>query len=151
MECDSAYMVMEGASRPGFLQGVMTVVLKLLNIVRPHRAYFGEKDFQQLKVVREMVQDLFLPTEIVPCPTVREESGLAESSRNALLSPADRTKAASLFRLLTAAANPSEARATLEAEGFAVDYVEEHWDRRFAAAFLGNVRLIDNIPLFGRD
>jgi len=151
VECDSAYMVMEGASRPGFLQGVVTVVLKLLNIVRPHRAYFGEKDFQQLKVVREMVQDLFLPTEIVPCPTVREESGLAESSRNALLSPADRTKAASLFGVLTAAANPSEARTALEAEGFAVDYVEEHWDRRFAATFLGNVRLIDNIPLVGRD
>jgi pantoate--beta-alanine ligase len=151
MECDSAYMVMEGASRPGFLQGVMTIVLKLLNIVRPHRAYFGEKDFQQLKVVWEMVEDLFLPTEIVPCPTVREESGLAESSRNALLSPGDRAKAASLFRVLTAAAKPSEARAALEAEGFAVDYVEEHWDRRFAAAFLGNARLIDNIPLFGRD
>ena len=147
VECDSSYMVMEGASRPGFLQGVMTVVLKLLNIVRPHRTYFGEKDFQQLKVVREMVEDLFLSTEIVPCPTVREESGLAESSRNALLSPADRTRAASLFRVLTTAASPSEARAALESEGFAVDYVEERWGRRFAAASLGRVRLIDNIPL----
>ena len=147
VECDRSYIVMEGASRPGFLQGVMTVVLKLLNIVRPHRAYFGEKDFQQLKVVREMVEDLFIPTEIVPCPTVREESGLAESSRNALLSPGDRTKAASLFRVLTTAVSPSEARAALEAEGFAVDYVEEHWGRRFAAASLGHVRLIDNIAL----
>ncbi|HLH42348.1 MAG TPA: pantoate--beta-alanine ligase [Bryobacteraceae bacterium] len=151
MECDDSYKIMEGASRPGFLQGVMTVVLKLLNIVRPHRAYFGEKDFQQLKVVREMAQDLFLPTEILACPTVREESGLAESSRNALLSAGDRKKAASLFRLLSAAATPSEARAALEAEGFAVDYVEEHWGRRFAAASLGRIRLIDNIPFAGQD
>src|SRR5215469_4218580 len=149
MECDSACTVMEGAARPGFLQGVMTVVLKLLNVVRPHRAYFGEKDFQQLKVVREMAQDLFLPTEIVPCSTVREESGLAESSRNALLSPGDRKKAASLFRILTSAADPIQARSALETEGFAVDYVEEHWGRRFAAASLGRVRLIDNVPLPG--
>ncbi len=143
--------IMEAAFRPGFLSGVMTVVLKLLNIVRADRAYFGEKDFQQLRTIQEMVRDFFIPTEIIPCPTVREPSGLAESSRNALLSPCSREKAASLFRVLTSAADVSEARATLEAGGFQVDYVEERWGRRFAAAFLDGVRLIDNVPVPERD
>ena len=139
--------LMEGAHRPGFLPGVMTVVLKLLNLIRPVRAYFGEKDYQQLKIVTDMVTDFFIPTEIIACPTVRDDSGLAESSRNMLLSAAARHKAASLFRALTTAANPSEAKVILESEGFAVDYIEEHWGRRFAAAFLEGVRLIDNVPL----
>src|SRR6266481_8441302 len=68
-------LVLEGAHRPGFLQGVMTVVLKLLNLVRADRAYFGEKDYQQLKVVTEMAQEFFIPTRIIACPTLREESG----------------------------------------------------------------------------
>ena len=93
----------------------MTVVLKLLNLVRADCAYFGEKDYQQLKIVTEMTQEFFLPTQIVPCPTVRERSGLAMSSRNMLLSPETRDKAASLFRALTTAANPTEAREILEA------------------------------------
>ena len=139
--------VMEAVHRPGFLEGVMTVVLKLLNLIRPGRAYFGEKDFQQLKTVREMAEDFFVPTEIVACPTVRGSSGLAESSRNALLSNAARQKAAVLFRALTTAPSPQEARTMIEQQGFAVDYVEEHWGRRFAAAFLDGVRLIDNVPL----
>jgi pantoate--beta-alanine ligase len=147
MECDSRLQMMEGLYRPGFLQGVMTVVLKLLNIVRADRAYFGEKDYQQLMVITDMVRDFFIPTEIIPCATVRGESGLAESSRNALLPWDSAQKAASLFRVLTSAANPAEARSTLETEGFAVDYVEEHWGRRFAAASLDGVRLIDNVPL----
>jgi pantoate--beta-alanine ligase len=147
VEEESVTQLMEGASRPGFLQGVMTVVLKLLNLVRPDRAYFGEKDFQQLKVISDMVKDFFIPTEIVLCPTVREPSGLAESSRNTLLSLAARKNAAYLFRALTTAADPNEAKAILESQDFTVDYVEEHWGRRFAAAFLENVRLIDNVPL----
>lgn len=138
---------MEAAFRPGFLSGVMTVVLKLLNIVRANRAYFGEKDYQQLKTIQEIVGEFFIPTEIIPCATVREPSGLAESSRNTLLPPCSREKAASLFRVLTTAADVAEARAALEAEGFQVDYVEEHWGRRFVAAFLDGVRLIDNVPL----
>lgn len=138
---------MEAAFRPGFFPGVMTVVLKLLNIVRADRAYFGEKDYQQLRTIQEMVRDFFIPTEIVPCPTVRAPSGLAESSRNTLLSPCFREKAASLFRVLTTASDVSEARVALEAEGFQVDYVEERWGRRFVAAFLDGVRLIDNVPL----
>ena len=143
--------LMEGAFRPGFLAGVMTVVLKLLNLVRPDRAYFGEKDYQQLKAVTEMAQEFFLPTEIVPCATVRETSGLAESSRNALLPPEARENAPGLYRALATAPTPSAARAMLEAEGFDVEYVEEHWGRRFAAAFLGGVRLIDNVPLGGTE
>jgi pantoate--beta-alanine ligase len=91
-------LVMEGAHRPGFLQGVMTVVLKLLNLVRADRAYFGEKDYQQLKIVGEMTQEFFLPTQIIHCPTVREVSGLAMSSRNALLSTEAHDTAACLFR-----------------------------------------------------
>jgi pantoate--beta-alanine ligase len=138
---------MEGAHRPGFLEGVMTVVLKLLNIVRADRAYFGEKDYQQLRVVTEMVEEFFIPTNIVPCPTVREESGLAESSRNRLLSPEARQKASAIFQTLTTARNPAEARLILNSQGFAVDYVEELWGRRFAAAFLDGVRLIDNVPV----
>ena len=139
--------VMEGAFHPGYLHGMLTVVLKLLNIVRPDRAYFGEKDYQQLKVVTDMAREFFIPTEIVACQTVREESGLAESSRNVLLSPEARQKAACLFRALTTADRPAEARAALEAKGFAVEYVEEHWGRRFAAAVLDGVRLIDNVPV----
>jgi len=147
VEPDSADQVLEGAFRPGFLQGVMTIVLKLLNLVAADRAYFGEKDYQQLIVVTKMVQEFFVPTQIVACPTVREESGLAMSSRNLLLSPEARQRAASLFRALTTAGNPAEARAFLEAQGFTVDYIEERWGRRLAAAFLDEVRLIDNVPI----
>jgi pantoate--beta-alanine ligase len=147
VEADSMTGLMEGAHRPGFLQGVMTIVLKLLNLIGADRAYFGEKDYQQLRTITEMVQDFFIPTEIVPCATVRDSSGLAESSRNMLLPDAARARAPRLFAALSTAANPGEARAMLEAAGFEVDYVEEHWGRRFAAAFLGGVRLIDNVAL----
>ncbi|MEO8594833.1 MAG: pantoate--beta-alanine ligase [Candidatus Solibacter sp.] len=141
--------VLEGAFRPGHLQGVLTVVLKLLNLVRARRAYFGEKDFQQLQLVTELAEEFFIPTEIVPCPTVREASGLALSSRNLRLPPAARDRAATLYRALTTSATPAEARAVLEAAGFTVDYVDDRWDRRLAAAHLGGVRLIDNVPLSG--
>lgn len=147
MEPDSSLLVMEGARRPGFLQGVMTVVQKLLNLVRAERAYFGEKDYQQLVVVTDMAQEFFIPTTIVPCPTVREESGLAMSSRNTLLSPEARKRAAGVFRALTCAVDTAEARAMLEAQGFVVEYVEERWERRLAAAFLEGVRLIDNVSM----
>jgi pantoate--beta-alanine ligase len=140
-------LVLEGAHRPGFLQGVMTVVLKLLNLVRADHAYFGEKDYQQLKIISEMTQEFFLPTQIIPCPTVREESGLAMSSRNTLLSAEAHDKAAHLFRALTTAASCAAARAVLEAQGFRVEYAEERWARRLAAVNLEGVRLIDNVPV----
>ena len=147
IEPDSSVQMLEGAYRPGFLQGVMTVVLKLLNLVHADRAYFGEKDYEQLMAVTEMTEEFFITTRIVPCATVREESGLAMSSRNMLLAPEARQKAAHLYRALTAASDPAEARAILCAQGFRVDYVEERWGRRLAAAFLDGVRLIDNVPI----
>src|SRR6266481_4979836 len=107
-------LVLEGAHRPGFLQGVMTVVLKLLNLVRADRAYFGEKDYQQLRAIQEMVEEFFIPTRIVACPTVREPSGLALSSRNTQLSASARDRAAAIFRSLTAPGNGDAARALLE-------------------------------------
>jgi pantoate--beta-alanine ligase len=134
MEPAGSEPIMENLHRPGFLRGVLTVVLKLLNIARADRAYFGEKDYQQLR-------------EIIPCATVREDSGLAESSRNRLLSVEGRRKAAAIYRELTNAASSDDARASLESEGFKVDYVEEHWGRRFAAAHLEGVRLIDNVAI----
>jgi pantoate--beta-alanine ligase len=147
IEEESLTQPMEGVCRPGFFEGVMLIVLKLLNLVRAGRAYFGEKDFQQLLVVRELAREFFTGTEIVACPTIREASGLAASSRNALLSPAAREKAAALFRVLTSVPAPESAIAQLEEAGFSVDYVEEHWGRRFAAVRLEGVRLIDNVPL----
>jgi pantoate--beta-alanine ligase len=92
--------VLEGKTRPGHFRGVATIVAKLFNIVGPQRAYFGEKDYQQLKVIEQMVHDLFLDVEIVPCSTVREEDGLAMSSRNARLTPDERKAATVLSRAL---------------------------------------------------
>jgi pantoate--beta-alanine ligase len=147
MEPPADDLVLEGAHRPGFLQGVLTVVLKLLNVVRANRAYFGEKDYQQLQVVTAMTEEFFVPTRIVACPTMREESGLAMSSRNVLLSPGARDQAAHLFRALTTAVSCDAARAALERQGLEVEYVEERWGRRLAAVFLDGVRLIDNVPV----
>ena len=95
--------VMEGASRPGHFDGVGTIVKKLFEIVMPTRAYFGEKDYQQLLIIKEMVKQTGLPVTIVPCPIVRNEEGLALSSRNALLSPAMRERATFIYRTLLAA------------------------------------------------
>jgi pantoate--beta-alanine ligase len=136
---------MEGAHRPGHFTGVLTVVLKLLNIAGADRAYFGEKDYQQLMLVRGMVQAFFLETEIVPCPTVREADGLAMSSRNRRLGPGERERAPRFHAALAEAKTAPEARARLERDGFAVDYVEDRGGRRLGAVRLGGVRLIDNV------
>ncbi len=135
--------IMEGKHRPGFFEGVMTIVLKLFNLVRADRAYFGEKDYQQMRIISAMVADLFIPTQIIACPTVREPSGLAMSSRNTRLSPEAREKAALIAKALAS----ENARSILDDAGFTVDYVEEHWGRRLAAVFVDGVRLIDNVQL----
>jgi len=141
---------LEGEFRPGHFRGVATVCLKLFNIVRPDRAYFGQKDAQQVAVIEKMVQDLNLRIEIRVCPTVREADGLAVSSRNAYLSLEERQRAHALPRALSTR-DPEAARAALA--GLDVDYVEvaELNGRRVLAAAVrvGSTRLIDNVPLEG--
>jgi pantoate--beta-alanine ligase len=138
---------LEGAARPGHFDGMLTVVLKLLEIASAERAYFGEKDWQQLTLVRGMASEFWLPTTIVACPTVREPDGLACSSRNQRLTPADRAKAPALYRALTTAPTADAAALLLREQGFAVDYVEDRNGRRLGAVRLGAVRLIDNVPV----
>jgi pantoate--beta-alanine ligase len=159
----------EGDARPGHFRGVATVCAKLFGQVRPDGAYFGEKDWQQLQVVRRMVADLQLPLEIVGVPTVREPDGLALSSRNRFLTAAERGRASRLHAVLSAASRvlpargPADgvlagARDELTQAGFALDYlalvdgptlaalpVARPGARLVAAARLGAVRLIDNV------
>jgi len=162
--------VLDGAHRPGHFDGVATVVTKLFNQVQPQAALFGEKDWQQLAVIRRMVRDLDLPIEIIGVPTQREDDGLALSSRNAYLMPEDRARAVALPRALGAAeraiseggdpqAALAQARETLTAAGFEIDYValadaetlgepaQGRPLRLLAAARIGGTRLIDNIPV----
>jgi pantoate--beta-alanine ligase len=140
---------LEGAVRPGHFRGVATVCCKLFNLARPTRAYFGQKDAQQVAVVRRMVRDLHLDVELRVVPTVRDEDGLALSSRNARLSPAERRRALALPRAL-ATRDPTRARELLD--GVAVDYVEvaDFEPRVLAGAIrVGDTRLIDNVVLEG--
>ncbi len=164
---------LEGAARPGHFRGVATVVTKLFHIVQPDRAYFGQKDAQQVAVIRRMVQDLNIPVEIVVCPTVREPDGLAMSSRNTYLNPEERRAATVLFRALQAAKARYEAgerdaerlreamREVIGAEPLArLDYVSvadpetmqelnrvEGRALLSLAVYIGRTRLIDNILL----
>jgi|UniRef100_UPI0040490BDC pantoate--beta-alanine ligase len=134
-----------GAHRPGHFTGVLTVVMKLLQIAGADRAYFGEKDYQQLQLIRGMAAAFFLETEIVGCPTVREADGLAMSSRNTRLTPDQRAHAAQFPAALNSAAAPAEVAARLRESGFGVDYISDRDGRRFGAVHLGPVRLIDNV------
>lgn len=152
---DYAYMLTEkrfskelcGAKRPGHFDGVLTVVMKLFNIVRPTRAYFGEKDFQQYKLLDGMVKAFFMDIQLVPCPIVREDNGLAISSRNRKLSQAGLALAPKFHEILAAGGSEAEIAAKLEAAGFKVDYVTKKDDRLYAAVFLEEVRLIDNVAI----
>lgn len=139
--------VLEGAHRPGHFDGVLTVVLKLLGIASADRAYFGEKDWQQLALVRGMADAFFLKTEIVGCAIVREADGLAMSSRNRRLSQPDRARAPLFHDALGTAPSAEDARQRLLAAGFEVDYVEERDGRRLGAVRLGGIRLIDNVEV----
>ncbi len=149
---------LEGASRPGHFDGVATVVAKLFNLAGPCRAYFGEKDWQQLGVVRRLAADLSFPVEVVGCATVREADGLACSSRNSYLSPAERQAATVLYRALSTAAlaasagecDPANIRRLMvnivAKEPLAtLDYAEVRPDRLLLAVRIGTVRLIDNL------
>ncbi len=165
--------VMEGAHRPGHFNGVAIVVKKLFDIFQPHRAYFGEKDFQQLRIIQALVRMEHIPVEIVPCPTVREPDGLAMSSRNRRLSAEERNLALEIYRTLLNAKKLAGkkqvgelkelCRKNLEEKGFLPDYFEisdaetlqpiNNWQDApeviaCVAAFLGPVRLIDNMILF---
>lgn len=160
---DYRYRVMEttfskslcGAHRPGHFDGVLTIVMKLFGLVRPHRAYFGQKDYQQLELIRGMTKSFYLDLEIVPCPTLRETDGLAMSSRNLRLTPAQRQSAPQIARLLKSSLLENKTtdwvKAELSKSGFLVDYVEDvavgqpPETRRFVAASLGEIRLIDNL------
>jgi pantoate--beta-alanine ligase len=138
---------LEGEHRPGHFRGVATICLKLFNIVRPDRAYFGQKDAQQVAVVKRMVRDLDHEVQIRVVPTVRDADGLALSSRNVYLSPAERELALTLPRAL-ATKDPAEARARLN--GLDVDYLEvaDFEPSVLAAAVrVGKTRLIDNVVL----
>lgn len=136
-----------GAHRPGHFDGVLTVVLKLLNLAQADRAYFGEKDFQQLELIRGMAEAFFLTTQILGVATVREADGLAKSSRNVRLAQDARLKAPLFAHFLKTAPTSTEVKAMLEREGFVVDYIEDKKNRRFGAVHLGGVRLIDNVEL----
>ncbi|MCZ6916948.1 MAG: pantoate--beta-alanine ligase [Gemmatimonadetes bacterium] len=138
-----------GAHRPGHFDGVLSVVMRLFNIIQPQRAYFGEKDYQQYQLIKEMVKAFFLGVEIRRCPIVRDPDGVALSSRNALLSADGRTLAAEFARILKDGDSPSAVRTALEARNIEVEYVEEMFGRRLAAVVIDGVRLIDNVPLVG--
>jgi len=145
VEVERLGSILEGEHRPGHFRGVATVCLKLFNLVRPRRAYFGQKDAQQVAIVRRMVRDLAVPVEIRIVPTARDEDGLALSSRNAYLSPEERERALALPRALAA-----RDRSLLN--GLEVDYFEEaDFEPRVLAAAVrvGNTRLIDNVVLEG--
>lgn len=136
-----------GAHRPGHFDGVLSVVMKLFQIVKPNRAYFGEKDFQQLTLIQGMVSAFFMDLQIIPVPTVREASGLAMSSRNMRLSPEQKELAPLIYKAITTLTSVAEVISVLESKNFKVDYVEDIGGRRYVAAFLGDVRLIDNVKI----
>lgn len=136
-----------GLSRPGHFDGVLTVVMKLFQVVKPTHAYFGEKDYQQLVLIREMVKAFFLNLEIRACPTIRETDGLAMSSRNVRLSEAGRQKAAFFARTFATMPSLEKIHHILQQEGIEIDYLAEHDGRRFAAVTIENVRLIDNVKI----
>ncbi len=142
--------ILEGEFRPGHFTGMMTVVLKFLNLVQPSRAYYGEKDYQQLLLIKKMANALFLPYEIIGCPTIRAEDGLALSSRNARLNSEQRQKAAFFPRLLSSTLTPAQITEQLQALGFKVEYIVDSWQRRLGAVWIDDVRLIDNIAVASR-
>ncbi len=145
----------DGASRPGHFRGVATVVLKLFNLTQPHRAYFGQKDAQQVDVIRRMMRDLDVPVQLVIVPTVRAADGVALSSRNIYLSTAEWARAVKFARAIRQAARKGKQsavvlkRALVKMQGVKLDYVEVAGGRLCAAVWIGKTRLIDNVRVSG--
>lgn len=138
---------LEGAYRPGHFTGVLTIVMKLLQIIRPHTAYFGEKDYQQYALIEGMTKAFFIDTTITVCPTIREDSGLAYSSRNNRLSPELRAQAEQFANIFHQGSTCSQIESNLIQAGIEVEYIREKNNRRFAAVYVGGIRLIDNYSL----
>jgi len=136
-----------GKDRPGHFSGVLTVVLKLLQIISPQKAYFGEKDYQQLKLIDGMVKAFFIPTEIIACPIIRDSKGLALSSRNRKLSEFGLSRARKFAHALSSLKEHKTALNEIQKLGLDIDYLKDIGGRRFAAVKLEDVRLIDNVPL----
>ncbi|OGV26487.1 MAG: pantoate--beta-alanine ligase [Legionellales bacterium RIFCSPHIGHO2_12_FULL_37_14] len=140
--------LLEGLKRPLHFTGVLTVVMKLFNLVKPTCAYFGEKDYQQYELINGMVQAFFMDIKIKLCPTVREEKGLACSSRNSRLSIEQKTQAATFAQIFHQVdKSVDEIILELQDANIKVDYIEKHNNRLYAAVFIGDVRLIDNYEL----
>jgi pantoate--beta-alanine ligase len=136
-----------GKFRNGHFKGMLTVVLKLLLLAKSQRAYFGLKDFQQFTLIKEMCESFFIDTEIIGCEIVREENGLAMSSRNQRLSAAEKNRASKFFEILKTSDTAELANDQLKKLEFQVDYVEDYKNRRLGAIRIGETRLIDNVEL----
>ncbi len=138
---------LEGQHRPGHFDGVLTVLLKLFNLIKPHKAYFGEKDRQQLLLIQDMVKALFLDIDVIACPTIRDASGLALSSRNQFLSIENKRLAARFPEILQSNSASDEIVGQLSNLGFVVDYVQDYGQYRFGAVKIQSIRLIDNFDI----
>lgn len=141
-------LLMEGTQRPGHFNGVLTVVMKLFNLVRPTIAYFGEKDFQQYLLIKQMVDAFFLNITIQACPTIREDSGLAYSSRNSRLTSEEKKLAEQFARIFHQAITCDAIINQLKELSINVNYLLDYQERRYAAISIGDIRLIDNYRIF---
>ncbi len=140
---DPLATICEGVYRPGHYSGVLTVVMKLFNIVRPQRAYFGEKDLQQVLLIQHMVESYFMDIEVIACPTVRDHSKLPFSSRNNRLNPEQRQRADLFAKIFHSETTPDEMVEHLNAHNIKVDYITQHNDYLLAAVWVDDIRLID--------
>lgn len=139
--------LMEGQYRPGHFTGVLTIVMKLLNLVKPNCLYLGEKDYQQYLLIKDMVNAFFLGIQVKACPTVRELSGLAYSSRNNRLNKEQRILAEKFAQIFHQKLSIDQIKQELMTLGIKVEYLEEHYNRRFTSILIDDIRLIDNYAL----
>ncbi len=145
---NSHSLVLEGEHRQGHFTGVLTIVLKLLNTIQPDIVYLGKKDYQQYSLIKNMIAAFFLPIQVVACETIREPDGLAMSSRNVRLNEEERVLAPSLYQILSSSKTAQEAENKLKIyDKIKIEYITDFDGRRYAAIWLGNTRLIDNIEL----